>query len=1518
MTKLSMGLSHGFLALACMAACATDASAQFLEASLKSSARPEPSTLNEYIADRDAAIRLGKALFWDIRLGTDGQTACATCHHQAGADSRVSNIAHPGADGLFVPGCTPGQPIPSAMFPTTRFENPANRFSLRTLNLDDVAGSPGVFRDAFVGLDANGNEICTPLDEPVFTANGVRHRQVTGRNSPSVINAVFNVRQFWDGRANAWFNGANPFGPVDQTARVWKVDPTTGLPAQVQVMLDHASLASQAVGPVNSDVEMAAHGRGWVDVATRLLDDPALAAQKVSAADSVLGAFVAPSGSGLTMTYDQMVREAFKPEWWNGGSVDTGVSQMEANMALFFGLAVQMYEATLVSDDSRYDQWIDQNGPLGDARHLMTEEELRGLRLFFNLDPALPMTNCRECHISSLFTVATYAGKVGGSVLAGIGAYPAGTPDTDGDKFPDIVDAFPNDPTEWLDTDGDGIGNNADPDDDNDGIPDIIDPLPLDIDVPPPPPPPGTQFGPMPLAYMPDLPGAILGMQVFQEPPLGTEPFIKPLNFTLLGRGIDLYDSEGNLLVNIPLGTRASYPCTFAAETITRVDELGNDSFVETIVTVIDCKMTIEVIAIGFPLGTYPMKIDGVDRGQIVAATDVVYDEGFYNIAVRPPGEDPGVNGMHPNGVPLSASRRALINNFLPEYGQMPDMTGAAIRVDNAFKTPTLRNVELNGPYFHTGGAATLEDVIRFYNRGGDFHEENIASIAPSMTAMDLDESHISSLAAFLRTLTDERVRLEQAPFDHPELPLPGAPTMPAVGAEGRSLNQQPLRAFAANVNDDDGDGLLGQFDNCPSVANADQANFDADGFGNACDADDDNDTVADVNDAYALNAAKSDLDAGISAEGCASFLANAVAAKVDATGMSQTQLAAVANGSGHIAAAGIGGTFSMTSALTSAQISAILAKAAPGTAFLGGAVITVDATGMSNAQLGAVAAAIGSVTSLENATLGASLTASQIAALVSKAPAGEATIVATGMSADQLRAAVSGTTAVVINGSVTLTSALSASEIGEIMGSFAAGTLASVDSTGMSAAQLAALASTPSVVVDSDAAIATGDVFTVEINLAGMPVPAVGLQVRVLFDATRLEYVPSETGVGGVDFPQSIFELATANSVTFSTGVDLGGDGTGVLVGNAARLTFRAIAPLCGATDLVWLAPNGFNNRISSQALAGGSSTAIPFSTVNLVNVSALNAVEFAGLPTGVTSVAADAGTLLGGTIAEPTVTAANDCAQLPVSYSVRYPASSGLADGTTWPARFPIGVSTVTWSSVDAFGGTATQSREFEVLPYQLASLDVNLAGGISVNLSYTLPIRVVLSSGEVITANIAFTGNDGAVTDIQVPVRDDYSCITAKDVGHTLTAARAMTVVGTKYSTATPLALVAGDSNNDDAVDVLDFGNFVADRGVGKTAASRSNFDRNPVVNNGDFAFISLNFLRSGESCGAGYAGNAPVERIKVKDLRRAGLSHMAEADINNDGWIDAADMALAMQGIYRRPIAGLEAASDEASW
>lgn len=52
--------------------------------------------------------------------------------------------------------------------------------------------------------------------------------------------------------------------------------------------------------------------------------------------------------------------------------------------------------------------------------------------------------------------------------------------DSDGDGVDDANDAFPNDPNESVDTDGDGVGNNADTDDDGDGVADTDDALPLD------------------------------------------------------------------------------------------------------------------------------------------------------------------------------------------------------------------------------------------------------------------------------------------------------------------------------------------------------------------------------------------------------------------------------------------------------------------------------------------------------------------------------------------------------------------------------------------------------------------------------------------------------------------------------------------------------------------------------------------------------------------------------------------------------------------------------------------------------------------------------------------------------------------------------------------------------------------------------------------------------------------------------------------------------------------------------
>ncbi|MEZ5384043.1 MAG: cytochrome c peroxidase [Prosthecobacter sp.] len=553
---------------------------------------PEPSKLKEFVEDKDAAIVLGKALFWDMQVGSDNRTSCATCHFHAGADNRVKNQISPGllrVDGSHNPDPDntfqvggPNYTIKPGDYPFHKLSDVDNRKSTVISDVNDVTSSQGVTLKQFDGLDPlDQSEKLTVVPDDIFHVGGVNTRRVEPRNTPTVINAVFNLRNFWDGRAQDHFNGVNPFGLRDANAFVWRAKKVDEV-EQVSIALDESSLASQAVGPPLSGFEMSAVGRSFPEIGRKLLGRRPLALQEVHGQDGVLGSLSRSPAAGLSVdSYAELVRKAFKREWWqaDAGTMNKkknqpgldDFNQMEANFSLFFGLAIQLYEATLVSDQTPFDEYAK-----GD-KNALTGQQKRGLELFFG------DAKCANCHGGAEFTKATVS----------------------------------------------------------------------------------------------------------------------------------------------------------------------------------------------------HIKKERIERMIMGDGGEAIYDNAFYNIGVRPTHEDLGVGGKDDFGLPLSESRLAqqFGDKFFKEVvGEKPSekvKSNDRVAADGAFKTPTLRNIELTAPYFHNGGQRTLRQVVEFYNRGGDFHEQNIDNLDPDIESLGLDDDDKDAIVAFLKSLTDERVRSRCAPFDHPQLMVP-------------------------------------------------------------------------------------------------------------------------------------------------------------------------------------------------------------------------------------------------------------------------------------------------------------------------------------------------------------------------------------------------------------------------------------------------------------------------------------------------------------------------------------------------------------------------------------------------------------------------------------------------------------------------------------------------------------------------------------------------------------------------
>ena len=350
----------------------------------------------------------------------------------------------------------PGEKLRFEDFPFVRDINDLDS----TNNSNDVVSSQGVLRSKFIRTKASkANDKCKIANDPVFrSVHGKQVRRVEPRNTPTVLNASLNsFFSFWDGRGNPFFNGQNPFGVQDPAAKILVA--SNGEISEERINVPFSSMASQAIGPPLSDFEMSCgipekmNARTWPEIGKKLLrkrkNHPALiplGEQYVSSTDSVLGDISNYPAKGLNTTYEKLIQKAFNEKYWkapnlrviyddadikltqvgrpmvslNMGDIVTVLEDeedasdetalpltedvtgqkfrlIEANMSLFFGLAVQAYEATLITDNTWFDKWM----RTGEFNNGFGENERKGLNVFVGKG------KCSTCHGGPEFTNAS-------------------------------------------------------------------------------------------------------------------------------------------------------------------------------------------------------------------------------------------------------------------------------------------------------------------------------------------------------------------------------------------------------------------------------------------------------------------------------------------------------------------------------------------------------------------------------------------------------------------------------------------------------------------------------------------------------------------------------------------------------------------------------------------------------------------------------------------------------------------------------------------------------------------------------------------------------------------------------------------------------------------------------------------------------------------------------------------------------------------------------------------------------
>ncbi len=463
------------------------------------------------------------------------------------------------------------------------------------------------------------------------------------------------------------------------------------------------------------------------------------------------------------------------------------------------------------------------------------------------------------------------------------------------------------------------------------------------------------------------------------------------------------------------------------------------------------------------------------------------------------------------------------------------------------------------------------------------------------------------------------------------------------------------------------------------------------------------------------------------------------------------------------------------------------------------------------------------------------------------------------------------------------------------------------------------ALASTATLGLNTTTCENSG-ILTVTIDMSDTAVDVVGGQFFLSYDNSVLDFMSADVVAGGT-FPTEVFEFVdeVAGTIDYAVGVSVGASTGTHSAETMAVLTFGVLAENC--TDVASLV--SFRGNTPPSRLTDDLGNPV------LPMLIDLNGVAFDETPPVVTPPAditlnADAGGC-DAAVTVPALVATDNCGIASIVNDF-----NGTADAS---GVYPQGTTTVTWTVTDTCGNTTVVSQDITVNAFNSLSVTVELANvSDSMDRCITFEIEPTGNGTPVIIEQTLSFAAGVATATFDIPC-GDYDCITARDTLHTLRSRDDddFGVSGTIYtadftSAGDGDALIGGNFNDDQFIDILDFGIFIGqfgtDPGVagGDTVCGTTGPDAdasgNGTVGTEDFTFIQTQFLFMSEpSCASTLlttgGGNRavsidaarieePVVSITLEELDARGLGHLAGADLNGDGVLDPADIAAFFAG------------------